>query len=216
MANILPVAPPRLPTATNTYERQYQDQLLDILRLYFNRLGGNLNTLVGANGGKYINNPYGAFSSQVVQSVAAINTPTRVSFSNTDYANNVYYTAGDGFHVGQDGVYNIQFSAQLTNADVQAHDAAIWLRQGAGTGAAVDVPYTNSVTTVPSVHGGQPGHHVIAANFFVQLAANDFVEFWWSTNSTQVTLDALPAITTPFVAPGAPSIVATVTFVSNL
>jgi hypothetical protein len=30
--------PPRLPSATQTYDRVYQDQLLSVLRLYFNQL----------------------------------------------------------------------------------------------------------------------------------------------------------------------------------
>jgi hypothetical protein len=34
----LNVTPPNLPLATNEYERRYQDQLNNVLRLYFNQL----------------------------------------------------------------------------------------------------------------------------------------------------------------------------------
>ena len=40
------VAPPNLPLATNQYSREYQDQLNNVLRLYFNRLQNILGQLV--------------------------------------------------------------------------------------------------------------------------------------------------------------------------
>jgi hypothetical protein len=39
-------APPSLPLATTEYERRYQDQLNNVLRLYFNQTSSNLNSLV--------------------------------------------------------------------------------------------------------------------------------------------------------------------------
>ena len=39
-------APPSLPLATTDYERRYQDQLNNVLRLYFNQISSNLNSLV--------------------------------------------------------------------------------------------------------------------------------------------------------------------------
>lgn len=39
------IQPPALPLATEEYDRQYQDQLNNVLRLYFNRLQSILNQL---------------------------------------------------------------------------------------------------------------------------------------------------------------------------
>lgn len=39
-------APPSLPLATTDYERRYQDQLNNVLRLYFNQISSSLNSLV--------------------------------------------------------------------------------------------------------------------------------------------------------------------------
>jgi hypothetical protein len=128
-----------------------------------------------------------------------------------DYASDVYYTAGNGIHVGHSGIYNVQFSIQLTNANTQAGDAAIWLRVDG-----VDVPWSSSVVTVPSTHGGVPGYYVISANFYLELLAGQYLEFWWAASDIQVELNALPPITTPFVNPGSPAVVVTVSFVSNL
>lgn len=147
---------------------------------------------------------YGAFSSTTIQSQSVINTPKIITFDNTDYANLTYYTAGDGVRVKQSGLYNVQFSIQLTNTDTQSHDVDVWFRLNG-----VDIPNTASLTTVQGTHGGQPGYAIIAANFFVQINAGDYLEMWWASNSLQVQLNYLPPITTPFVSPGSPSVVLT-------
>jgi len=59
------VAAPNLPLATEMYSRQYQDQLNNILRLYFNRLDSILDQFkvnVGGIDGTGVRFPYGAFS----------------------------------------------------------------------------------------------------------------------------------------------------------
>lgn len=54
-------AVPNLPLAPVGYERQYQDQLNNVLRLYFNQLN-NLNAvLTGSTGGAFLQFPNGAF-----------------------------------------------------------------------------------------------------------------------------------------------------------
>lgn len=224
ITNIIPTVAPRLPAATAEYNTQFVDQLTNILRLYFNGVDTTFGGLLGDvktgtkqhPGGAYLAFPYGSFSSQTTQSVTTINTPKRVSFDTTDAANDMYFVVGDGIHVNVAGTYNVQFSVQLTNSDTQAHDVDIWLRKGSGSGVAADVPNTASVVTVPSTHGGQPGYNVLAANFYVTLQVADYIEFWWASNSTLVQMNYLPAITTPFTSPGAPAIVATLTFVSRL
>ncbi len=63
MANkrIINPAPPNLPLGTDTYERRYQDQFSNVLRLYFNQLKNALGELFGVNGGRYVEFPNGAF-----------------------------------------------------------------------------------------------------------------------------------------------------------
>jgi hypothetical protein len=58
---IINPAVPNLPLGTEQYERRYQDQFTNILRLYFNQLRNSLSELFGGDGGKYIAFPYGAF-----------------------------------------------------------------------------------------------------------------------------------------------------------
>lgn len=205
-----PVAP-ALPWAGMEYDHTYQDQLNRVFRLYFNQLDNTVGTLAGTRGGQYINNPYGAFQTTTSHAQTTINTPKHLPLDTTDYANGMYLVAGDGIHIDVPGMYNIQFSAQLTNSDTQAHDADFWIRKNGA-----DAAYTASVVTIPGTHGGQPGYYVLAANFFLPMLAGDYFEFWWASNSLQTQVQTLPAITTPFTSPGAPGFVCTVSFVSSI
>lgn len=208
---LLPSKAPRLLAAPVEYAQRFVDDLTNVMRLYFNQIDNIMSLVLGNRGGQYINNPYGAYQSNTTQTVATINTPTLIYLEVTDYANGTYREVGDGVHVEQAGIYNVQFSSQVTNANANAKDAAIWIRKNG-----VDFPYSNSVFSIVGTHGGQPGYGVVAANFFMQLEADDYIELWWSTNSTDVTLNTLPPITTPFITPGAPAVVCTLSFVSSL
>ena len=55
------VAAPNLPLPPEDYNRQYFDQMLNILRLYFNRLDALTTQLQTSSGGAGIRLPYGAF-----------------------------------------------------------------------------------------------------------------------------------------------------------
>ena len=107
------------------------------------------------------------------------------------------------------GVYSLTFSIQFTNADNQIHDANVWLRKN-NAGSAGDVPDTDSKFSVINSHGGVHGNVIGTVNFVLSLAANDYIELIWSTTNTQVSLESLPAGTSP-VSPRIPSVVFTAT-----
>lgn len=202
---------PNLPLGDETYSRYYQDQLNSVLRLYFNQLGNTFDALLSDRGGKYLAFPQGSFQTNTNVTIAAINTPTLATLSTTDTANGMYLVPGDGIHVEQGGYYNYQFSIQFTNTDTQIHDAFVWLRLN-GT----DLAWTGSEVSVPNSHGGNPGRTILAANFFLEMQEGDYVEMWWAANSTQVYMSSIPAQTSPYVRPGSPALVVTVSFVSAL
>jgi len=58
---IINPAVPNLPLGTEEYERRYQDQFTNVLRLYFNQLRNSLAELLSNTGGRYVAFPYGAF-----------------------------------------------------------------------------------------------------------------------------------------------------------
>ena len=206
-------APPNLGTPTQVYEERFFTQSFGGLNVYFQKLTALFSALFGRRGGKWINNPYGAFQDTTDQPATA-NTATVMTFNTTDFSNGVSVVSNSKLTVAQAGIYNLQFSAQFDNTDTQEHDVSIWLRQDA-SGAGTDIAGSAGLVGVPSSHGGLSGHLIIGWNYFVTLNANDFVEIWWSTPNTAVTIQAYPAGTSP-TRPSTASVVATLTFVSNL
>ena len=210
-------AVPDLPNPQDRYDRLTVAQTNGALRTFFLKLTNALQSLASPRGGRFINMPYGAFQDTTDQTATA-NTATVMTFNTTDYSNGVTVVTSGGkasrLTVAQAGIYNLQFSVQFDNADVQEHDVTIWLRKDA-SGAGVDIDGSAGLVGVPSSHGGINGHVIVGWNYFISLNANDFVEIWWSTPDTNITIQAYAAGTSP-TRPSTASVVATMTFVSNL
>lgn len=204
-----PVSPPALPLAREQYDRPYQDQLNNVLRLYFEKLNTNLNNLTNTTGGRHLQFPYAAIQRTTDKTFTA-NTATQITFDQNDYLNGCANDGTDGIAVSYNGLYNYQFSVQFKNTDTQIHTAWVWLRINN-----VDVPGTASKFDIISSHGGTPGYVIGAVNFYVDLVAGDTVEMWAAVNNVAVTFEAEAAQTSPFAHPAIPSVVATLTFVST-
>jgi hypothetical protein len=204
---INPVAP-NLPLAPNEYERQFQDQFENILRLYFNQLDSAFGALLGPTGAKYLKFPYGAFSSDQDQTAIA-NTATLMTLNTTDFANEVSISSSE-ITVVNAGIYNLQFSAQFQNTDTAFQDVYIWLRQNG-----VDIPGSTGFVSIPNRHAGTDGHAIVGWNYFLNMAAGDHIEIYWSVPTTDVSIQHLAASGTP-TKPSTQSVVATMSFVSRL
>ena len=208
------VAAPNLPLATEVYSRQYQDQLNNVLRLYFNRLDSILDQLkigVGNIDGSGIRLPYGAFSSDVDQTTTA-NTATLMTLNTTDFANGVSI-ATSKITVTTAGIYNLQFSVQFQNTDNQIQDISIWLRQNG-----VNIPGSTGLVSIParkSAAAGEEAHEIIGWNYYISMNANDYVEIYWSATLASVTIQNYAAGISP-TRPSTQSVVATLSFVSAL
>lgn len=205
------VAAPNLPRAPSDYSPQYQEQFNNVLRLYFNRLD-NLFTQLSTSGGiSGVRFPYGAFSSDQDQTTTA-NTATLMTLNTTDFANDVSISSSK-ITVANAGIYNLQFSAQFQNTDNQIQDISIWLRQN-GT----DITGSTGFVSIParkSASAGEEAHEIIGWNYYVSMAANDYIEIYWSATLASVTIQYYAASTGP-VRPATQSVVATMTFVSAL
>jgi len=209
------VKPPALPYATEQYDKQYQDQLNNILRLYFNRVNNildQMNTGSGAIDGSGVRFPYGAFSSDQSQTTTA-NTATLMTLNTTDFSNNVGLAIGSKITATKAGIYNLQFSTQFQNTDNAIQDISIWLKQN-GTDIAGSTGFI-SIPARKSASAGQEAHEIIGWNYYLSMAANDYVQIYWSTTLASVTIQAYAASTGP-VRPSTQSVVATLSFVSAL
>jgi hypothetical protein len=204
------IAAPSLPLGTPEYSRQYQDQLNNVLRLYFNRLDNLLAQLVTSSGGAGIRLPYGAFSSYTTQTTTA-NTATLLTLSNTDFTNGVTLATGSKITVANAGIYNLQFSVQVENLDNAPQDMYIWLKQN-GTDI---VGSTGVLGFLARKNPGDPSHDIKGWNYFLSMAANDYVQLYWSPTIATLTIPTYAASGTP-TKPSTASVVATLSFVSAL
>jgi len=62
---------------------------------------------------------------------------------------------------------------------------------------------------------GDPFHSIFGWNYFVSMAASDYIEIYWSTTDVDVTIQFYPASGSP-TKPSTQSVVATLSFVSRL
>jgi hypothetical protein len=152
--------------------------------------------------------PYGAFQSLVDQSIASANTAYAMTLDTTDYSNGVVLSNSSRLNVKNAGVYNLQWSGQFQNTDTSLHDVSVWLRKN-GT----DVTGSTGFISVPNSHGGVDGHTITGWNYFLELAANDYVEIYWSATSTNISLQFYPTQTSP-TRPSTASVIATMNYVS--
>jgi len=153
--------------------------------------------------------PYGAFQDSTDQTAASTTTAYPMTFDTTDFSNGVYLSNSSRLNARNAGIYNVQFSVQLQNTDNAQHTVDIWFRKN-GT----NITASNSMFTVPARKSASIYGHIIAAiNYFVELAANDYVEIVWRTESTTVSIEQLPTQTSP-TRPATPSVIATMQYVA--
>lgn len=209
-----PTQQPRLPAAPVEYDRTYIDSLTSILRQYFNQLDNYTQSALTNTGGRFMRNVCGSFYDTTSQTTTA-NTATLMTLNSTDTANTngVSIVSGSKITVTYPGTYNLQFSIQADNANANTKDMSIWLRQGNDGGASADLVGSTGFISIPGSHGGVNGHGIYGWNYFVTMAANDYIQLYWSTDSADVSIKYYAASTGP-VRPSTSSVVLTMTFVS--
>jgi hypothetical protein len=198
--------PPALPYAVPAYTPTYIDQLLKVLRLYFNRVSDVLNAITGVNGGQYIDCPNGLFFSTTDQPIVAANTAQSIKLP-IEYLNNavrVNSVTDSRVYVDVGGVYNFQFSGQLLSGSASAKQVYIWISRN-GT----DIGYSTHQYTV----SGSGNHLNISWNFDIDLDAGEYIEMRWAADDTNMKLEAAVATA---LHPGMPSAVMAVNFIAPL
>ena len=156
------------------------------------------------------NSYYGAFESTQTQTCNA-STATALTYNQVDFSYGVTVANNSQVVLEHPGLYNAQFSVQLTNAGTAIDAVYIWLRQNG-----VDVVGSAGKIDVPSKHGNGDGALLIGWNFYINtVAANEYFEFMWFTpDDAHVTIPTLPqqaAVngTSPYI-PSTASVVLTV------
>ena len=205
-----PTQQPRLPAAPVEYDRTYVDALTSILRQYFNQVDNLNQSLLTNTGGRFLRTVCGSFYDTTSQTTTA-NTATLMTLNSTDTTgtNGVSIVSGSRVTVTYPGIYNMQFSIQADNANANVQDMSIWIKQN-GT----DLTGSTGFLSCPAKHGSENGHGIFGWNYFISMAANDYIQLYWSVTSADLSIKYYPASTGP-VRPSTSSVVLTMSFVSG-
>ena len=155
---------------------------------------------------------FGVFSDTNTKTPAAVYTPYAITFNTTDFANGFSRGSPTSRIVAaHSGLYNFQFSVQLSSGSSSAKKVWIWPRVNG-----VDVPNSNSEVSISANGEAQ----VASWNWALSLNANDYFEIMYAVDDTNVQLPAIAATTgangtATFARPAVPSIILTVTQVQQ-
>lgn len=127
----------------------------------------------------------GTFFSNTAQTDGA--GPVAVTFDAQAISRGISVVDGSKMYVDSDGVYEFQLSLRLSNSDTALHDFQLWGRLNG-----VDIANSLFDYTVPSSHGGIPGHLTPSQNFFLPMLAGQYVQVMWAADA-EVSILATPA-----------------------
>lgn len=217
---------PALPLPTKQYEQNQQDNLIRVLRLYFNLLDDYFNTVIldalnGGAGGNGITLPHIAASDATDQRTTD-DTPTIVNWDTLESGFGWTLNSPGSAVADIAGIYKITYSLQFKNTSNAVHYATVWLKVNNN-----DVANSATIFTVPARKSATPGEEgfLVAyseATFTVDVG--DEIELYWATDQANVVSPAADGIymfhdgaqTTPFARPAIPSAIGSITFVSAI
>lgn len=204
-------SPPTLGYPTDVYERRHFNENNGSLNIYFKKLSSVLGSLFGPRGGKFMNNPYGAFQDSTDQAASSTTAAYAVTLNTTDFSNGVTIASGSRLTVADAGIWNCQFSIQFKNTTNDTQDVDIWFRKN-GT----NIDNSNSRFALPPRKStGDPSHLIAALNFFASMDSTDYLEIMWRVSDVGVSIEHYAAGTSP-TRPAVPSAIVTMSFVSNI
>lgn len=210
---------PNLPIGPVQYSQQYQDQFMNVLRLYYNQLDNFTSGLTSPDGGRYLRFPHVSAYDSASQ-YATSNTATVVLFATLATQSGFTLNANSTATCDYTGIYKIDYSLQFANTDNAQHDADVWLKVNG-----VNVTESATRFTIPArKSAGVPSYVCGYSHVTFQVNADDVVGLYWATDqgatanasALGVYIVALPAATTPYSRPSIPSSIGTIQFVSGI
>jgi hypothetical protein len=164
---------------------------------------------VGPQGAGGASGYYGSFYDTSSNGPFTINVAYPITINSTDSS------ATNGIYIGAPtsriyntyaGIYNIQFSAQLTTISTgnNTDTINIWIKKNG-----VNVPETDGQVNIPTKSGG----NIVAWNYVLALNAGDYIEFYLKCVTTSnVSLTSLTGTgVAPNDNPSSPSVIVTYT-----
>jgi hypothetical protein len=220
---IVPLRPskaPNLLVAPITYAQQYQEQLNNALRLYFNQIDNGLSALLSGTGGSSLSLPFIAASDSTDQITADADTPTVVTWNTLEGGNGFTLNSPGSATALVSGIYKITYSLQFVNTDNANNNVAVWLKINNA-----DVARSSTIFTLSPRKSATDFSYLCAYSEVVfTLNAGDEMELYWAAEAAYraspardgIYMEALAAQTSPYVRPANPSAIGSITFVSRL
>jgi hypothetical protein len=215
---------PALPLPKTDYDRRQQDQLINVLRIYFNQLDSTapVQSDYFIGGGWFLNFPHIGASDSTDQVATGNNTATAVKFDTLESGFGWTLNSPGSATAEYAGVYTIRYSLQFINSANAIHFATVWLKVN-------NVDVANSATKffIPARKSNTPGEEGYTVGYSeatFSVDAGDEIELYWATdlagNPTTPTDGVYifhdAAQTTPFARPAIPSSIGSITFVSAI
>ena len=144
---------------------------------------------------------WGSFWSDVSQNIIGA-TGTAMTLNNTDPdSNGVSIVSNSRITVANQGVYNIQFSAQIDRISGSGTDTVnIWFKKNGN-----NILDSNTIVTVSGAAAA--AKTVPAWNYTLELNSGDYIEIFWYTTDTNIKLITFSAVGS---IPSVPSVIVTV------
>jgi hypothetical protein len=129
---------------------------------------------------------YGNFFSSASQALATASISQSVTYNSTFEASGISIS-GSRIIFANAGVYQFNWLAQVANSDNAEHDAVFWLKYNG-----VDYPNSNTYLSLPArKSSGESSYQLMSATFTgTAQNANDYIELYWTAESTTVSLFA--------------------------
>lgn len=197
---------PALPQTPPNPNKGYFDQYNGVLRLFFAALSNAVNSLLGTNGGRYLQVPNALFFDTGDQALDDVDVGQPVRFNQT-YLDNAITINGpttSQITVEHSGIYNIQFTGRVRSNSGSGKLVYLWIARD-GT----DITYSGEEYSV----SGSGKELKIDWNFIIDIQAGSYIELMWTGNDIDLSLDHVAA-TAPH--PGIASAVVAIFFVSAL
>lgn len=154
--------------------------------------------------------PYGSWQNTTTHSAASTTVAYPIDLDTIDFQDGIQLLSSSHLKVLYSGIYNVQFSLQLSSLSNATEEVDVWFRKN-GT----DIPSSNSsFGLAPRKSASDPYKVIASLNYFASLAANDYIELVWRTSSTSVSIAAFTGLTSP-TRPNIPSVIVTMLYVSG-
>lgn len=205
--------PPRLPDPPAAYNFGVFAAFNNVLRLYFARLSSVIGTLLGTNGGVYLQNPHAMLMSNQDQANAGTTVANQLTFNQPVITQGIRVENTDEIWFDQPGQYLVTFTLQVTNRGNAAQEFEVWAGYN-GT----NYPLSNTRFDIPARKSVGVWSHIapaITGIFTVENPDTEYLTIKWWASSTDVFLEHYDAGTSP-TRPEIPSVIMTINFVSRL